>query len=295
MAFKSAVDDQFGGYALSLSEKLAVRGSLTRIALDENFAQVRFWGKIMGTAKDYLIACATVTTAAITKHYYFSNDGGVKFAKLPAVDAFITERATVAKGMFSGNPENLYRDPGAGEPEEEEEEEEEEDEMDDDYDPDDPDQPPRIKKPKERKFYELDRLVFTVAAIDTDTCITPVGLQYLTATRQIFQNRNFNGLSIAQASQLSSYLLYRNPESENTLARVRKFGVANNADFLDRCQEGLPDRIWKVQHDSSGVNFTLRNMIWSGYEFHLQAHSAGAFCGAYFGYGQRNDDVLFML
>lgn len=292
----SALEDSYGGYALSLSERLAVRGSLAKIALDSQVANVAFWGKIHGSGNDYLIIAATVTTSEIARQFYYSNDGGVTFAVLPEPDDYVIAHASAptCTGMFTGSPENVYRRPGEPEPEMSESEEEEESGDDSEYDEDDPDRPPRVKKPKDRKFYELDRLAYAVTRITRDTCLVARGEYYITCTRDICRDAAFAGLSIADCGQLSSYLLYRNPESENTLARVRKHGVANNADFLDHITDGQPDNVWSCVADASGRAHTLRNLVWPGYEYHVTAHAGGG-VGAYFGNGLQNKDVMFML
>lgn len=225
----------------------------------------------MGAQKDYLIIRAVVTTADIKKYFYFSNDGGVTFGKLPPVDEFIAGKADATRGMFSGNPQMVIRLPGDPTPEEEEEEEQEEEEDEEGEDNDDPDAVPKAKKPKRRKFYEVERLAHVCKAIEQDVCVVPLGQFYLTSTREICKNRDYNGMSIDTCKNLQSYLLYRNPTHENTLQRVRKYGITNNRTFLDCIADAAIPKAWCLHQDESGVNFTLRSLLWPGYEFKITA------------------------
>lgn len=51
---------------------------------------------------------------------------------------------------------------------------------------------------------------------------------------------------------------------------------------------------WTLHVDESGQNATLRNLVWPGYEYRLQA-GCGCFHGAYYGGGERNSDLAFMV
>ena len=52
---------------------------------------------------------------------------------------------------------------------------------------------------------------------------------------------------------------------------------------------------WSLHIDDSGLLILLRSLEWPGFEYRLQAGSTHAFDGAYFGTGEHNDDLLFML
>ena len=52
---------------------------------------------------------------------------------------------------------------------------------------------------------------------------------------------------------------------------------------------------WTVRTDDSGMNATIRNLKWPGFEFQTEAHNPTQYAGAYYGTGERNLDVLFML
>lgn len=278
------LSSEFLGFSLNTAQSLAIRTSLSKLRINENNPNITFWGKINGTTRDYFIARGVSISDNITKTFYFSADDGLTFAKLPEIDDFIMEKSAAVSGMFTGNPSLIYKDPNAPQEEEEEEEEEDEDEQDE----------PKQADPSKRKLKELERLSHAVVQIDFDTCVVPRGASLLTPTGLIQDNMSFRGLSSAQSTQLSNYLLMRDARNPKTLARIRKLGVSNNVDFLDAVGEGQPSGVWIVQTDEGGTQTRVRSLVWPGYEFKLEANSSN-YGGAYFGSGLKNQDVMFML
>lgn len=278
-----AINEEFLGSALNVSHRLAVRTSLSKLRINENNNNIKFWGKISGSSRDYFIAQGIVAQEAIEKTYYFSADEGVTFAKLPNVDDFIKEKVQLASGLFTGDPAHVYKDPNAPPEDEEEQEEPEEDEGDEKKD-----------DPSKRKLNELERLSFTVEGIDNDTCVQPRGAHLLTPIGQIQPNKAYTGLSSGEIKNIDNYLLFRDPQSAQTMARIRKLGVSNNLDFLDPVTESQPAGVWVAQMNSSSTGAVLRSLVWPGYEFKMQVGSSNH-VGAYFGNGQKNQDVMFML
>lgn len=280
---------------LNASERLALKGSLLKLKLNENLDNVKFWGKILGQDKDYLIAQAYAHGKDITKVFYFSEDGGVTFSKLPEVNDWITDKASRATGPFTGNPAFLYKEPKPKKEGEEDDEEEEEEEPEEEEEEDEDGNPiPKVVDPSKRKISETERLASVVSDIERDTCVVPRGAFHLTPTGDIVKNGNFRGLSAEEARKLSSYLLFRNAESEKTLARVRQTSVNNNPDCLDRVGEGEPRGVWSLQFDSLGLTASVRSLVWPGFALEHEIGSS-EYKGAYFGSGERNVDIMFML
>lgn len=277
------MDREYLGNCLSVAQRLGIRATLNKLRINEDNPNINFWGKISGSSKDYFIAIGVRANESINKVYYFSSDEGLNFAKLPTVDDFVREKAKKVRGLFTGNPSFIYKDPTApvgGEEEEEEEEGEENEE--------------KPMDPSKRKLNELERLSYTVESIDYDTCIVPRGAYFLSPTGNIKKNSAFEGLNSGLASESRHYLLFRDPVSSTTLNQIRKVGVSNNFDFLDPVTDCHPNGALIVHVDSSGTAASLRSLVWPGYEFKLEVNSAN-YGGAYYGHGQKNDDVLFML
>jgi hypothetical protein len=230
-----------------------------------------------------------------------SNDEGVTFAQLPSPDEFVSSKSVKIRGLFTGNPALKYKDPDAppklnedGEIESDEEEEEEEEEPVDEDEVDE-DGNPVVRKPPPRRLTELERLSFNVREIESETGLVPRGAYYITATGEILKNPAFEGLSLEDSRKLASYVLLRNAQHAATLAAVRKMGVANHHDFLDPVvqKNTKVKNTWSLQVSDSGLEVSLRSLLYPGFEYTLEAGSTN-YTGGYFGLGEKNGDI-FML
>lgn len=280
------------GMGLNVATKLAVKNSIEKIKIESGAKEVNFWGKVQGSKSDYLVIVATFVSDSITQKWYFSADSGLTFAQLPEIDDFVVGKSGLHRSFFTGNPSQIYKDPkpkkvnedGEEEEEEEEEEEPEEEEGED-----------GVKKPKERRLNELERLAYTVSSINDSTCIVPKGAAYLTPTSEILSNASFN-LTPADISNMSSYLLFRNPTNPSTLAAIRRDSATNNFNFLDALGDGEPAGVWSLQTDADGLTVSIRSLVWPGFEATFTANRGTSYgAGYYFGSGLKNEDVLFMI
>jgi hypothetical protein len=257
-----AESQSFLGNRLNVEQRVAVKTALAKLSINERLTDARFWGKIFGSQNDYLIAVSIATGDAVTKSFYFSNDDGRSFAKLPAADEWARNASQGTRGTFTGNMSFVHQaDAGAD--------------------------------AGERELTELERLAAVVAQIEEDTCVVPVGALFLSPSGAIQNNDAFTGLGGA-ADTLASYSLLREPQHDRTLACIRKGGATNNVDFLDRIEDDQPTGTWQLQVSDGADVVRLRNLLWPGFEARGEAGSA-AFARAYYGYGERNDDLMFML
>lgn len=244
-----------------------------------------------------------------------SNDEGATFAQLSAPDEFVSFKSPKIRGLFSGNPALKYKDPDAGpkldedglpiesdEEEEEEEEEEQPEEGEEEVD-EDGNVIPRVPPP--RRLGELERLSFCVRQIDSHTALVPRGSVYMSATGVLGKNTSFPGLSIEEAGKLSNYQLLRAPVEAATLASIRKAGVANHHACLDAIvpetgatasqgKSASGSNAWALHVSEGGLVVSLRSLLFPGFEYSLEAGSNN-YAGAYFGLGEKNEDLLFML
>jgi hypothetical protein len=243
----------------------------------------------------------TINNNKTTTHTnVYSIDGGLSFATLPAVcpkDVFVHSVAPRVRGLFSGDPSRKYRNPLLPA---------DEDELSDEElargDAKQQQQEQKQKKKQVRKLTEQERLWYTVNAIDDACSVVPRGALVCTPTRAFRKNNAFRGLACKAALDLQSYLLLRTPVLLSTQASLRKHAATNNAACLDSVADagavafaGKTRRLWSIRADNSGMNVTLRSLLWPGYEFQLQALHRTKYTGAYYGTGERNDDIVFML
>jgi radial spoke head protein 9 len=62
-----------------------------------------------------------------------------------------------------------------------------------------------------KAFTELDRLAYTIRAIDIDCASLPVGALKLSPLHELRYNDSFKGLSTDEAVSLENYQHFRNP------------------------------------------------------------------------------------
>jgi len=274
------------------SEQCAVKASLIKIKLNENFKSTRFWGKIFGVECDYLIIEATTVTHQIQHKYFFSVDGGLRFAQLPIVEPWMESKCMKIASLFTGSPSFIYVDKKQkSENEDEENEDEEKNEEDqENNDENAGDEPPKV----EYKLTELDRLTWTVSKINDECYIVPRNSVILTSSKIMQKNKNFEPLSRDNANKLDSYLHFRTPRDPYSVSKYRKVTAMNDTDFLDPITNDLPRGCWRLQSKKSGLEISIKNLLWHGFEFRYQAGNT-PFIQGYFGNGIRRNDLVFMI
>jgi len=280
------------GQALTGPQRLAIKVALYQLQLNERLPSIRFWGKMMGTETDYFIAVSETVDQSINRTFYWSHNNGVTFARFEPIDEFVNKLAPQINGMFTGNPALKHRDPTQPRRRNEDGEVIESDDEEEQSEEDD--QP---KQAKPRKLSELERLHWTIQTIDHDTNLTPVGRYHLTPTGDISVNQSFTGLNTSQLKDLQSFVHWRNSESRDAAVRVRKQRTTNCIDFLDHVvpaiKENKPQE-WTLHTDASSMNVSIRSLVWMGYELTAEAGCQTTH-QAYFGLGERNRDLPFML
>eukprot|EP00455_Lapot_gusevi_P021473 TRINITY_DN2252_c0_g1_i10.p1 TRINITY_DN2252_c0_g1~~TRINITY_DN2252_c0_g1_i10.p1 ORF type:complete len:338 (+),score=78.01 TRINITY_DN2252_c0_g1_i10:52-1065(+) len=337
------MEQNFNGYALSLSEQVAVSSSLIRTQIEQKLTNLTFWGKIFGTQRDYLIAKEVHSSLGrIYCQYFFSVDEGKTFVSVPPVSDLAYQVAPLIRGQFTGLPDQDWTEPLEDLPDDEKDkkkkpigdldedkgdgddgdggdgdggdrgsqdgdkpdtdESQPQDNNDDDDDDDEKPNPvvddddPVIqeRKARLRSIKEAERLAYTLQAIDEDCSVVPKGALLLTATKEVLSNPQFTGLTVSDAVKLSSYYHYRDARNPKIVSRLHQRGLVYKGEFLDSLSTDLPQGCWSIQIDEPGFQVSLRSLNWPGYFFSHSLHT-NQFTSAYFGYGERCDDAIFML
>eukprot|EP01065_Artemidia_motanka_P030423 TRINITY_DN36442_c0_g1_i1.p1 TRINITY_DN36442_c0_g1~~TRINITY_DN36442_c0_g1_i1.p1 ORF type:complete len:375 (+),score=161.23 TRINITY_DN36442_c0_g1_i1:64-1188(+) len=158
-------------------------------------------------------------------------------------------------------------------------------------------------KKRKQKFMlvctkESTRLAYFVEQHDRHCQVAPYGQYMVTAADpatplSVAINKTWDGLSPAEADDLRSYLHFRPPLGERP---VRTQGRPHNAalDFMEPISNDIPSGVWSLQYDPSLGVAVGKNMLYQGSVFYHKPQSA-LFGQYYFGYGQRNLDLCFML
>eukprot|EP01062_Namystynia_karyoxenos_P061604 TRINITY_DN5396_c1_g1_i7.p1 TRINITY_DN5396_c1_g1~~TRINITY_DN5396_c1_g1_i7.p1 ORF type:complete len:372 (+),score=151.43 TRINITY_DN5396_c1_g1_i7:961-2076(+) len=159
-------------------------------------------------------------------------------------------------------------------------------------------------KPKKKKKFmlvctkESTRLAHFVEQHDRHCQVAPHGQLMLTAADpstplSVALNKTWDGLPAAEADSLGSYLHFRPCVSEGPR---KKAAQRHNPvlDFMESIDQDIPSGVWSLQYDPSLGIVVGKNLLYQGSVFYHKPNTA-LFGQYYFGNGQRNLDLCFML
>ncbi|NXW65262.1 RSPH9 protein, partial [Eurystomus gularis] len=87
---------------------------------------------------------------------------------------------------------------------------------------------------------EEARLVATIDQIDRAVGIIPRGAFVKTPLGSVYENRNFEGLSLTEAKKLSSYFHFTEPVKLKNKTLLEKADLDPFTDFLDSLEHDIP-------------------------------------------------------
>ncbi|GBG34806.1 Radial spoke head protein 9-like [Hondaea fermentalgiana] len=141
-------------------------------------------------------------------------------------------------------------------------------------------------------FTEKDLLACVVKDIHGATAVVPRGAFVVDPLHRVAKNVNFTGLSVAEAQDVSSYLLFRKP-SEG--AAVRDIdGLLKPECFLEPISATHPTGAWSVQADPCQTTVVIKSLVYPGFSFYHEPGTA-RFGSLYMGDGRKNEDLAFMI
>lgn len=254
------------GIIFSPEQKACLQTSLCILQNNYKFDRVYFWGKILGIKDDYFIAQGVEKDEFELKKTLYSKDC-VHWGLLPPATPERRENAKLAKGRFTGDPSFEFEHT-------EKKDENAEEEM--------------------ITIKEENRLAAVIAEIDNDARIVPRAAFIKTPTGDVFVNRSFQGLSVAESAKLCNYFHFREPEKLQEKSLLQRANLDKAIDFMDSINEDIPKGAWSLQMERGSGLVTLRSLSWIGYVFY---HVPGTrkFGSLYVGTGERNIDLPFML
>ncbi|XP_063184820.1 radial spoke head protein 9 homolog isoform X1 [Chroicocephalus ridibundus] len=268
----AALDLVSGGGAGLSPEKRAVLGpSLLLLQRDYRFERVWFWGCIQGVCGAYYIAEGLGPDRAAPRSRLYSLNC-VEWSLLPPVTEEMVTQAGQLKGRFQGDPsfEYEYTERNAEDAER------------------------LFEDGKEPMIKEEARLVATIEQIDRAVGIIPRGAFVKTPLGSVSENRNFEGLSLAEAKRLSSYFHFTEPVNLKNKTLLEKADLDPSTDFLDSLEHDIPQGSWTVQLEKGGTVVVLRSLLWLGLTFY-HVPMTKQYGYVYFGNGEKNLDLPFML
>jgi hypothetical protein len=260
---------------------------MQRIQVEHSLPHVRFWGKITGIKKDYLIVRAVTADEKMTREFYYSADGGVSLSRMPVPDEWANEIAPHITGYFTGNPKTFHRDPRLPLTEEEKDALESEE--------DSTEYPPEERDPSApRQICEAERLAYVVSVIDARTSVVPRGAYVLSHEDNYVPNPTFCGLSLAQALDLSQYVLFVPPTTRETLRTVATYSLEARANTLDPLSDTLLEGVWGIQLTCEKDSVLVRSFEYPGYEFTHELNTLN-YAGFYYGHAALQPNIAHML
>jgi len=149
-----------------------------------------------------------------------------------------------------------------------------------------------VKATNERVLMELERLAYAVTSIEQDTCLVPTGFYYRTAQGIVKQNMTFTGVPLNAPISMANFQLFREPTLPKTLANRRLQANVNTFDFLDPVEF---QSTWRLSNQPEALQLRARSMLWPGLEFTLVKGQDCNFQKLYFGYGEKNTDLGFLV
>jgi len=274
------------GNVLNCQEVISLQAALTILRSKDKYDKIYLWGKIFGQKADYYIAYGLRDSEFEfpSKNFYVAFEAkGVEglepplpefeFQPLPRLTEEVADRI-ISLGVdkiFTGVP-TFAIEPVAN--------------------PDNPDEerPADLPPP----LTELDRLSQVIQEIDFDTAAVPKGAYALNESHIIVPSSDFKGIGATEAKSLASYVHFRPPTSVACLRALARTDVQFYSNFLDPLKEDLPQGCWAIRQDPSISLVTLRSLNWPGYvSYHIPGTTK--FGGLYFGHGQKNRDLPFIL
>jgi hypothetical protein len=303
-AWLSDLSTEFNGIGLALTprEILAINASIPLLVHDGGYDLVNFWGKISGTARNYLIIIC-YTGGFLGKKTYFASIDGVGWFGLPLVTSTLLFHTSHVRTRITGNPltKTVVRHPRKPvafkdleplippKPKNEEEEEEEEDHPA-------PEETKEEGNEEEEEVHEEEdlsefdgstvsedqRVACLVYLIDKNGMIFPQDALIWSSSSTVAANPLFGG--VAATVTLDDFCrIEKNTRGE----QARTHGIVDTMPLLS---EDLPRRGWKLSTSTFSSVVRITSTIWPGLCFVAKGPHWGT---VYLGNGERNVEFLF--
>ncbi len=141
---------------------------------------------------------------------------------------------------------------------------------------------------------EEDRLAAVISRIEEDSFIVPRGAFIMQPTSEIVRNRLFEGLTVNEAAKFSNYFHFRETKNLQNKSILFKANLDKAIDFLDPIDEDQPKGSWSLQFERGSALVVIRSLKWPGSCF-FHVPETPSYGSLYFGIGEQNRDIAFML
>ena len=179
---------EINGCTLNIEEKSRLDLAFEELVRDLDTNELYFWGKIMGTVKDYYLCFSMEPSSANAlvpaKRFYWCSSQSFVFACLPQVQQQHEQALSQIGSLFSGEFATVLIESK---------------------------EPPTVVNAEAgivippKHITELDRLAYTVREIDRSCQAVPKSSFKYTPLNQVQRNEAFKGLSREDACDLKSW------------------------------------------------------------------------------------------
>jgi len=146
------------------------------------------------------------------------------------------------------------------------------------------------EEPEKVMVDEVLRLAVMVEMIDTEAAMAPVSSLCMSSTGAVVANPSFAGSDKVAAMSASGYVFVNKPKPKDALAPL----AAKSMDFLTSCEELVPKGALCCSFDEASGVVSVRNLVWPGFiAYNFPGVNYWGYC--YFGTGEKNVDIAFML
>lgn len=241
--------------SLNAEESLIARTQCTKISKPSSNA--RFWGKVFGSDSDYYILTLSNNLDLESEQFYYT---------LSMIEEGQDAAPLIAAEKQPAGFSNMYRFTGSPDTvliDEQEATTEDEGKFSEGA----------------PAYLESHHLAYIVNSIIADTNFSPRGYYTRNIVSGELRRGNYTGLSSSEALQLSSYWF---PSAGPPTGGVKTL------------EDVKPRASWSTVRASNDNWVYVRSLIWLGFELHLEIGTPN-FSSHYFGNGQRNNDLAFMV
>ncbi|KAK9885690.1 hypothetical protein WA026_012455 [Henosepilachna vigintioctopunctata] len=260
------------GHTISTEEGIILHNSLMILQNENHFRNTFFWGRIFGVEKDYYIAFGYVKDVLKGRVFYYSIDC-INWGLLPNPTIHAKKVTPFCNTKFQGDP-SLVIDVLI---------EKEEISWDE-----------PLKKAIMQRLKEEDRLSVTVHTITYEASVVPRGGLFMRPDGVAVENLSFEGLTLLDSRELSSYQHYRLPIQKWNTNLLTRDDYNYATDFLDPLDIDIPEGCWPVQILAGDTVAIVKSLYWPGlYFYHTVETPKYGFI--YFGTGKKCLDTTFML
>ncbi|ESN96418.1 hypothetical protein HELRODRAFT_156021 [Helobdella robusta] len=255
------------GIILSPEQKALLEVSLPVLKNDEKLTNLQFWGKIRGVNSDYFITKGFGNNYFGPKRYFYSQDC-LSWGILNPPDKEMVKKSKLVHEMLTGDPTFVSESKVFTQPDEQETEE--------------------IMV----TMKEEDRLACVIQRIEKDVFIVPRKAFIKLSNGDVIPNRSFEGLEASEACQFYNFMHFRKERMHSKV--FNRPDIEKSIDFMDTIEDDIPKGSWSLQMENGETLVTLKSLLWLGLVFY---HVVGTkqFGCSYFGYGDYNIDLPFML